>query len=82
MGRDDTDFASTTIYHDGRVLQFLLAFKRVKCEAENAWGLVFSWAVKQAVRVLTMIWSRGVSSASSAYSSGRGKPSRRGPLIN
>eukprot|EP00962_Isochrysis_galbana_P000133 scaffold34_cov124-Isochrysis_galbana.AAC.12 len=34
--------------------------------------------MKQAVRVLTVIWSRGVSSAPSAYSSGRGKLSRRG----
>eukprot|EP00962_Isochrysis_galbana_P009108 scaffold2531_cov125-Isochrysis_galbana.AAC.3 len=35
------------------------------------WSLEFSRAVKQAVSVLTVIWSRGVSSASSAYSSGR-----------
>eukprot|EP00962_Isochrysis_galbana_P015157 scaffold4357_cov113-Isochrysis_galbana.AAC.13 len=48
--------------------------------ARHGWGLVFSWAVKEAVRVLTVIWSRGVSSAPSAYSSGRGKHSLRGPL--
>eukprot|EP00962_Isochrysis_galbana_P030814 scaffold10020_cov122-Isochrysis_galbana.AAC.6 len=36
--------------------------------------------MKHAVRVLTVTWSRGVSSAPSAYSSGRGKLSRRGPL--
>eukprot|EP00962_Isochrysis_galbana_P004680 scaffold1290_cov115-Isochrysis_galbana.AAC.4 len=36
--------------------------------------------MKEAVRVLTVIWSRGISSAPSAYSSGRGKHSRRGPL--
>eukprot|EP00962_Isochrysis_galbana_P051902 scaffold23315_cov146-Isochrysis_galbana.AAC.1 len=36
--------------------------------------------MKEAVRVLTVIWSRGVSSAPSAYSSGRGKHSLRGPL--
>eukprot|EP00962_Isochrysis_galbana_P009246 scaffold2588_cov113-Isochrysis_galbana.AAC.1 len=41
---------------------------------------IADWAVKQAVSVLTVIWSRGVSSASSAYSSGRGKLSLRGPL--
>eukprot|EP00962_Isochrysis_galbana_P011567 scaffold3256_cov114-Isochrysis_galbana.AAC.17 len=34
-------------------------------------------AEKHAVSVLTVIWSRGVLFASSAYSSGRGKLSRR-----
>eukprot|EP00962_Isochrysis_galbana_P011102 scaffold3111_cov138-Isochrysis_galbana.AAC.1 len=46
----------------------------------QGWGFEFIRAVKHAVSVLTEIWSRGVSAASSAYSSGRGKLSRRGPL--
>eukprot|EP00962_Isochrysis_galbana_P001757 scaffold459_cov117-Isochrysis_galbana.AAC.3 len=47
---------------------------------QQGWGFEFISAVKHAVSVFTEIWSRGVSAASSAYSSGRGKLSRRGPL--
>eukprot|EP00962_Isochrysis_galbana_P021189 scaffold6250_cov151-Isochrysis_galbana.AAC.2 len=49
--------------------------------AMHGWGLGFCRAEKHAVSVLTVIWSRGVLFASSAYSSGRGKLSRRGPLF-
>eukprot|EP00962_Isochrysis_galbana_P003025 scaffold843_cov108-Isochrysis_galbana.AAC.6 len=48
--------------------------------ARHGWGLDFSWAEKEAVRDLTVIWSRGTWSTPSAYSSGRGKHSLRGPL--
>eukprot|EP00962_Isochrysis_galbana_P042474 scaffold15909_cov128-Isochrysis_galbana.AAC.9 len=48
--------------------------------AMHGWGLGFCRAEKHAVSILTVIWSRGVSFSSSAYSSGRGKLSRRGPL--
>eukprot|EP00962_Isochrysis_galbana_P052639 scaffold24129_cov145-Isochrysis_galbana.AAC.1 len=37
--------------------------------ARHGWGLDFSWAEKEAVRDLTVIWSRGIWSAPSAYSS-------------